>query len=67
MPTQAQLAAVAHAREEGEETLRAWREFQLKRPPEIDATLQRAGILRSISRKRRRTCLAAATRTNRRR
>jgi hypothetical protein len=42
-PTQALVAAVAHAREEGEEALRGWREFQTKHLPEIDAVLARAG------------------------
>jgi hypothetical protein len=42
-PTQAQLTASAHAREEGEEALRDWREFQAKQLPGIDATLRAAG------------------------
>jgi hypothetical protein len=42
-PTQAQLAASAHAREEGEEALHGWREFQAKQLPSIDAVLRQAG------------------------
>jgi photosystem II stability/assembly factor-like uncharacterized protein len=42
-PTQAQVAAVAHAREEGDEAMRAWREFQMQQLPGIDAALKQAG------------------------
>jgi len=42
-PTQALLAACAHAREEGEEVLRTWREFQTKELSAIDAVLRGAG------------------------
>ncbi len=42
-PTRAVVAASAHSREEGEEVLRAWREFQLKQLPGIDAVLLTAG------------------------
>jgi photosystem II stability/assembly factor-like uncharacterized protein len=42
-PTQAQVAASAHAREEGEEALRAWRGFLSKQLPGIDAALRGAG------------------------
>jgi hypothetical protein len=42
-PTQAVTTAAAHTREEGEEALRAWREFQAKQLPAIDAVLRQAG------------------------
>jgi photosystem II stability/assembly factor-like uncharacterized protein len=42
-PTQALIAASTHAREEGEEALRAWQEFQLKQLTGIDAALQQGG------------------------
>ena len=42
-PTQALVAAVAHAREEGEEALRGWQAFQAKQLPGIDAALRQAG------------------------
>ena len=42
-PTQAVVAAAAHSREEGAEALHAWREFQSKQLPGIDAALLKAG------------------------